>query len=215
MDRIQIGEGLPRPMGASWNGEGVNFSLFSAHATRVEVCLYGPTGQETARFDLPEYTNQIWHGYVAGLRPGTLYGYRVHGLYEPDQGHRFNPNKLLLDPYARGHAGELIWDPAVFGYQMESGDDTTFDERDSAPFMPKCVVVDPNFEWSGGYERRTVPWEHTILYETSSRLYQTPSQGCARASRNLQGLGGQGGYRLPQIARRHLDRAAADPHLYQ
>jgi isoamylase len=169
MDRIQIREGLPRPMGASWTGEGVNFALFSAHATRVEVCLYDPAGQETARFDLPEYTNQIWHGYVAGLRPGTLYGYRVHGLYEPDQGHRFNPNKLLLDPYARGHAGELIWDPAVFGYQMESGDDTTFDERDSAPFMPKCVVVDPNFEWSGGYERRTVPWEHTILYETHLR----------------------------------------------
>jgi isoamylase len=169
MDRIEIREGLPRPMGASWNGDGVNFVLFSAHATRVEVCLYDPTGQETARFDLPEYTNQIWHGYLAGLTPGTLYGYRVHGPYEPDQGHRFNPNKLLLDPYARGHAGELIWDPAVFGYQMESGDDTTFDERDSAPFMPKCVVVDPNFEWSGGHERHTVPWEHTILYETHLR----------------------------------------------
>ena len=84
MDKIEIKEGLPRPMGASWNGEGVNFALFSAHATRVEVCLYDPTGRETARFDLPEYTNQIWHGYVAGLTPGTLYGYRVHGPYEPD-----------------------------------------------------------------------------------------------------------------------------------
>jgi isoamylase len=169
MDKIDIKEGLPRPMGASWNGEGVNFALFSAHATRVEVCLYDPTGRETARFDLPEYTNQIWHGYVAGLTPGTLYGYRVHGPYEPDQGHRFNPNKLLLDPYARGHAGELVWDPAVFGYQMESGDDTTFDERDSAKFMPKCVVVDPNFEWRGDRERHAVPWEHTIIYETHLR----------------------------------------------
>ena len=169
MDKIEIEEGLPRPMGASWNGEGVNFALFSAHATRVEVCLYDPTGRETARFDLPEYTNQIWHGYVAGLTPGTLYGYRVHGPYEPDLGHRFNPNKLLLDPYARGHAGGLIWDPAVFGYRMESGDDTSFDERDSAPFTPKCVVVDPNFEWSGDRERHAVHWEHTILYETHLR----------------------------------------------
>jgi isoamylase len=161
MDRIEVREGLPRPMGASWNGngEGVNFALFSAHATRVELCLYEPTGRQTARVDLPEYTNQVWHGYVAGLAPGTLYGYRVHRPYEPDQGHRFNPNKLLLDPDARGHAGEIKWDPAIFGYQMESGDDTTFDERDSAPFMPKCVVVDPNFEWSGGHERHTVPWE--------------------------------------------------------
>ena len=107
------------------------------HATKVEVCLYDASGtEETARFDLPEYTNEIWHGYVPGIEPGTLYGYRVHGPYEPDQGHRFNPNKLLLDPYATGYAGDLKWDPAVFGYQLKSGDDTTFDERDSAPFMP-------------------------------------------------------------------------------
>ena len=170
MEGIDVSEGLPGPMGASWDGRGVNFALFSAHATRVEVCVYDPAGRETARFDLPEYTNQIWHGYAAGLAPGTLYGYRVHGPYEPDRGHRFNPNKLLLDPYARGYAGELEWDPAVFGYKMETGDDTTFDRRDSAPFMPKCVVVDPNFEWNGGgHGRHTVPWEHTIIYETHLR----------------------------------------------
>ena len=170
MDKIDVREGLPRPMGASWDGRGVNFSLFSAHATRVEVCVYDQTGErETARFDLSEYTNQIWHVYAPGLTPGTLYGYRVHGPYEPDQGHRFNPNKLLLDPYARGHAGELKWDPALFGYQMESGDDTTFDKRDSAPFMPKCVVVDPNFEWNGEGERHPAPWEHTVVYETHVR----------------------------------------------
>src|SRR6201999_1198458 len=137
MDRIEVREGLPRPMGASWNGEGVNFAVFSAHATGVEVCLYDPAGRETARSTPPEPPNRICHGSVPGLAPGTLYGYRVHGPYEPDQGHRFNPNKLLLDPYACAHVGELQWNPAVFGYKMESGDDLPFDERGSGTFMPK------------------------------------------------------------------------------
>jgi isoamylase len=170
LDNIRIREGLPHPLGATWDGEGVNFALFSAHANRVEIGLFDEQGErETVRVDLPEYTDEIWHGYLPGVSPGTIYGYRVHGPYEPDQGHRFNPNKLLLDPYARGHFGELKWDPAVFGYQMESGDDTTFDERDSAPFMPKCVVVDPNFDWQGEPQGRAVPWDHTILYETHLR----------------------------------------------
>ena len=170
MDKIQPREGLPYPLGASWDGRGVNFALFSAHATRVEVCLFDETGnREMARIDLPEYTDAIWHGYLPDLAPGAIYGFRVHGPYEPDQGHRFNPNKLLLDPYAKGHFGELKWDPAVFGYEMESSDDTTFDKRDSAPFMPKCVVVDPNFDWKQEQQRRPVPWDHTILYETHVR----------------------------------------------
>jgi isoamylase len=165
-----VREGLPRPLGASWDGDGANFALFSAHATGVELCLYDESGtEETARFDLPEFTNEIWHGYIPGIEPGTLYGYRVHGPYEPDQGHRFNPNKLLLDPYATGYAGELRWDPAVFGYELESGDDTTFDERDSAPFMPKCVVIDPSFAWKQERQGRAVPWDRTILYETHVR----------------------------------------------
>ncbi len=167
---IQIREGLPHPLGATWDGKGVNFALFSAHATEVEICLFDEQGErETARIELPEYTGEIWHGYLPGVTPGTIYGYRVHGPYEPDQGHRFNPNKLLLDPYARGHFGELKWDPAVFGYEMESGDDTSFDERDSAPFMPKCVVVDPDFDWKGEPGGRAVPWDRTILYETHLR----------------------------------------------
>jgi isoamylase len=150
VDKNQISEGLPHPLGATWDGGGVNFALFSANATRVEICLFDQNGVlETARVELPEYTNEIWHGYLPGVEPGAIYGYRVHGPYEPHQGHRFNPNKLLLDPYARGHFGELEWHPAVFGFQVESGDDTTFDERDSAPFVPKCVVVDPNFDWKG------------------------------------------------------------------
>jgi isoamylase len=168
MDKPNVTEGLPHPLGATWDGAGVNFALFSAHATRVEICLFDEQG-ETARIELPEYTDEIWHGYVPGVAPGTIYGYRVHGPYEPEQGHRFNPNKLLLDPYARGHFGELKWDPAVFGYQMESGDDTSFDERDSAPFMPKCVVVDPNFDWTGEPGGRAVPWDRTILYEAHLR----------------------------------------------
>ena len=167
MKENPIREGLPHPRGATWDGQGTNFALFSAHATKVEVCIFDESGtKELRRVALPEYTDQIWHGYLPDVHPGTIYGYRVHGPYDPENGHRFNPNKLLLDPYATAHCGELTWDPAVFGYQMESGDDTTFDERDSAPFMPKCVVVDPNFEWRGESGRRFQPYDDTILYET-------------------------------------------------
>jgi isoamylase len=172
INKGRIREGLPHPRGATWQGKGVNFALFSAHATRVELCLFDETGErETARIDLPEYTDEIWHGYVPDVHPGAIYGYRVHGPYEPSSGNRFNPNKLVLDPYAQGHFGDLKWDPAVFGYQLESGDDTTLDERDSAPFMPKCVVVDPNFDWKGAPTRRVIPWEHTIVYELHLRGY--------------------------------------------
>ena len=165
--RPQLREGLPHPRGAHWDGKGTNFALFSANATKVEVCLFDSSGErETARIELPEYTDQVFHGWVPDVPPGTFYGYRVHGPYEPESGHRFNPNKLLLDPYARAHAFELKWNPAVFGYHMESGDDLTFDERDSASFMPKCVVVDPDFDWHGEPRGRRVPWDRTILYET-------------------------------------------------
>jgi isoamylase len=164
----RLREGLPFPRGATWDGEGTNFAIFSAHATKVELCLFedGDTGREIERIELPEYTDQIFHGYLPEVRPGQYYGYRVHGPYEPEAGHRFNPNKLLLDPYARAHAGRLEWNPALFGYQMESGDDLTFDERDSAPFVPRCVVVDPNFDWHGQPRGRPVPWDRTIVYET-------------------------------------------------
>jgi len=158
-----VREGLPFPLGASWDGNGTNFALFSANATKVEVCLFD--GDVERRIELPEYTNEVFHGYIPDVGPGTFYGYRVHGPYEPEHGHRFNPNKLLLDPYARAHAGALTWDPAVFGYQMESGDDTTFDERDSAPFVPKCVVVDADFDWKGEPGRTNIPWDQTVIYE--------------------------------------------------
>jgi isoamylase len=164
---MAIREGSPNPRGAYWSGKGTNFALFSANATKVEVCLFDGDGvKETARIELPEYTDQVFHGFVPDIGPGQFYGYRVHGPYEPDEGHRFNPNKLLLDPYARAHAGKIMWNPAVYGYKMETGDDTTFDDRDSAPFMPKCVVVDQNYDWQGEPGRQKVAWDDTIFYET-------------------------------------------------
>jgi len=167
----RVREGQPFPLGATWTGRGVNFALFSAHASKVELCLFDQGGlREIERIELPEYTDEVWHGFLPDARPGTIYAYRVHGAYEPQHGHRFNPNKLLLDPYAKAIVGDLKWDPAVFGYKMESGDDTTFDERDSAAFMPKCRVIDPAFTWGEDRPPRT-PWEQTIVYETHVRGY--------------------------------------------
>jgi isoamylase len=197
VDKVEIREGLPHPLGATWDGKGVNFALFSAHASRVEVCLFDEQGRrETARVELPEYTDEIWHGYMPDVAPSAV-------PYEPDRGHRFNPNKLLLDPYARGHFGELKWDPAVFGYQMRAGDDTTFDERDSAPFMPKCVVVDPNFDWQGEPQGRAVAWDRTVLYEALVRGFTKLHPMVPEAHRgNLQGSRQQRRGRLHKIARR-------------
>jgi glycogen operon protein len=165
--RSRVTEGHSQAHGAIWDGKGTNFTLFSAHATKVEVCLFDAQGAtELERLVLPEYTDQIWHGYIPGVSPGSVYGLRVHGPYEPEQGHRFNPNKLLLDPYARAHTGELRWSPECFGYTIGAeNDDLSFDERDSAPFVPKCVVVDPDFDWKGQPRTRGVPWDHTIVYE--------------------------------------------------
>ena len=121
--RTTIREGRPFPLGATWDGLGVNFALFSAHATKVELCIFDePARREIERFELPEYTDEVWHGYVPTARPGTVYGYRVHGPYEPDAGHRFNPNKLLIDPYARQLVGALKWGPELFGYTLDHPD---------------------------------------------------------------------------------------------
>ncbi len=166
--RSRLSEGLPYPLGATWDGLGVNFALFSAHATKVELCLFEDGGRrEVERVTLPEYTDEVWHGYLPDARPGTVYGYRVHGPYEPAAGHRFNPNKLLLDPYARQAIGRIEWNPALFGYRVETGDDLTFDERDSAPFNMKACVIDTAFTWGNG--RRRIPWENTVIYETHVR----------------------------------------------
>ena len=154
-------------LGAHFDGEGTNFALFSAHAERVELCLYDDSGRnEIARIDLPEYTNEVWHGYLPGVKPGMLYGYRVHGPYDPANGHRFNPNKLLLDPYAREIVGDIAWTKGHFGYDIDSEEkDLSFSTLDNAAEMPKCRVIDPrisrNYNGSPG-----VPWADTIVYET-------------------------------------------------
>jgi isoamylase len=164
--RSQIREGKPFPLGATWDGLGVNFALFSAHATKVELCLFDETGEtELERIELPEYTDEVWHGYLPTARPGTVYGYRVHGPFEPDAGHRFNPNKLLVDPYAKQLVGALRWGPELFGYRFDHADkDKSFDTRDSAPMMQKCRVIDPAFTW-GSSRKPEIPWERTIVYE--------------------------------------------------
>jgi glycogen operon protein len=161
----RLTEGRPYPLGATWDGLGVNFAIFSANATKVELCLFDAAGEtEVERIELPEYTDEVWHGYLPDARPGVVYGYRVYGPYEPADGHRFNPNKLLLDPYAKQIVGRLEWNPALFGYALESGDDLTFDERDSAPFMVKARVIDPAFTW--GHDRKPeTAWDRTIVYE--------------------------------------------------
>jgi isoamylase len=142
--RANVLPGRPYPLGARWNGAGVNFALFSEHAEKVELCLFDPRGRrEMERIVLPEYTDSVWHGYLPDARPGLLYGYRVYGPYDPANGHRFNHHKLLLDPYAAMVAGTLQWSDAHFGYRIGSSRaDMSFDRRDNAAGMPKCVVVD-------------------------------------------------------------------------
>ena len=172
MARSRIEPGSPSPLGATWDGRGVNFALFTEHAERVELCLFDAGGRkETERIALPEYTNQIWHGYIVGLHPGQLYGYRVHGPYDPRAGHRFNANKLLIDPYARAIEGPLLLADAHFGYRRDSSrGDLSFDRRDSARITPKCRVVETAFTW--GPERLpNVPWSRSVIYELHVRGY--------------------------------------------
>jgi glycogen operon protein len=164
---MKVWPGQPYPLGATWDGAGVNFALFSENATGVELCLFdSPDAEsESRRIPFVERTDLVWHAYLPEARPGQLYGYRVYGPYEPQAGHRFNPHKLLIDPYAKSLASTTKWDDSVFGYTIGSdAADLSFDERDSAPFIPKCVVVDPAFSW-GRDERPRTPWHRTLIYE--------------------------------------------------
>ena len=156
--------GAPQPLGASLTARGVNFAVFSAHARRVELCLFDAQGRESARLELPARTGDIWHGLLPAAfgGAGTLYGYRVHGPYQPGEGHRFNPVKLLLDPCATAIEGGFTWHPALRG--AEPGNDWLPDENDSAPYVPKCRVVDTAFDW-GGVRAPSVPWRDTVIYE--------------------------------------------------
>ncbi len=162
--------GKPYPLGASWDGLGVNFAVFSAHAERVELCLFDPAGRrELSRLELQDCTDEVFHGYLEAARPGLVYGYRVHGPYQPEAGHRFNPNKLLLDPYAHRLVGAVRWSDALFGYRIGGArEDLSFDRRDSAAAMPKAVVVENSFQWG----EETAPgrgWGETVIYETHVR----------------------------------------------
>lgn len=159
--------GSPFPLGAYWDGNGVNFALYSENATAVELCLFSDENPQTEsiRIRIKERDNHIWHVYLPELRPGQLYGYRVYGPYEPQAGHRFNPNKLLIDPYAKAISGTIQWNDALFGYEVGHADaDLSFDDRDSAPFIPKAVVIDNRFDWEGDRLPR-IPYHRTVIYE--------------------------------------------------
>ncbi len=162
----QMTAGRAYPLGATWDGTGVNFALFSAHAKQVDLCLFDATGShEVARLPLPACTDQVWHGYLPDAQPGLLYGYRVHGPYEPLQGHRFNAHKLLIDPYARAFAGAFEWSDAHYGYRAgDAAGDLSFDRRDNAGVLPKCRVIDPAYAWEGDRPPHT-PWADTVIYE--------------------------------------------------
>ncbi|WP_394677412.1 glycogen debranching protein GlgX [uncultured Sphingobacterium sp.] len=161
----KINTGSPYPLGATYDGEGVNFALFSENAEAVELYLYDSSNQqEIEKFKITEKTHQVWHIYVSGIKPGQLYGYRVHGPYDPAQGHRFNPHKLLIDPYAKAISGVVQWNDALFAYNIGE-DDLSLDTTDSAPFVPKSVVIDGHFDWGDDHPPR-VPMHQSVIYET-------------------------------------------------
>ncbi len=163
---MRVWPGRPYPRGATWDGIGVNFAVFSEHATKVELCLFDSADakKETERIPLPEQTDLIWHGYFPDIRPGQLYGYRVHGPYEPAAGMRFNPNKVLFDPYGKAVGRDLTWGDELFGYTLGHKDeDLSFDERDSAALAPLAVVIDPAVTWGNDLAPKT-PWHKTLIY---------------------------------------------------
>ena len=162
----RVSAGSPHPLGASWDGKGTNFALFSSTAEKVELCLFDKSGRiEVDRITLPERSEDVWHGYLPYAQPGQLYGYRVHGPYDPEAGFRFNPHKLLVDPYSKRLGGTFQWNDMHLAYRVgNKREDLSFDRRDNAKFMLKSVVVDPAYTW--GEDRHPhVAWEDTIIYE--------------------------------------------------
>ncbi len=188
-----IWPGKPYPLGATWDGVGVNFALFSQHATGVELCLFDPPDpssrsrraapRERERISMTEQTDNVWHVYLPGAQPGLQYGYRVFGPYDPEQGHRFNPQKLLIDPYAKAIAGPLRWHDAVFGYKVGNPyADLIADQRDSAPYMPRCVVIDPAFDW-GDDRPPATPLHRSVICELHIKGFTKQHPGVPRGSR--------------------------------
>ncbi|MGH8143811.1 MAG: alpha-amylase family glycosyl hydrolase, partial [Steroidobacteraceae bacterium] len=178
-----ISAGAPAPLGATWDGRGVHFAVYAGHADEVQLCLFSAGAREEQRLVMPDCTDGVWHGYVSGLSPGQLYGYRAHGPYQPEQGHRYNANKLLLDPYARRLAGALRWSDALYGYRLGSPrEDLSFDRRDSAAYVPKGVVTSGLFEW-GEDRAPEIPWSETVIYEAHLRGLTMRLDGIPEAQR--------------------------------
>jgi isoamylase len=176
---MRVWPGSPRPLGATWDGEGVNFAIFSENATAVQLLLFddADSGTPAASVSLQEVTDRVWHAYLPDVRPGDLYGYKIDGPYEPSSGHRFNNHKLLIDPYAKAVSGLIDWDDDLFGYTVGHDDvDLSFDPRDSSARMPKSVVVDPAFTWGDDRPPRT-PWNRTVIYEAHVRGMTMQNQG--------------------------------------
>ena len=158
--------GAPYPLGATWDGKGVNFALFADNATGVELYLFNAASgePETEKIRLYEKSHQIWHGYIPGIQPGQLYGYRVYGPYDPQAGHRFNPRKLLIDPYAKAIASTIQWDDSLFGYDLTSGDDLKASDSDSGFFTPKSIVIDHRYDWEDDRPPK-IAYHDSIIYE--------------------------------------------------
>ena len=176
---MKIWPGKPYPLGATWDGMGVNFSLFSEHAAGVELCLFDSVEavRESARVPLTGQTDRVWHGYLTEVRPGQLYGYRVAGPYDPNAGHRFNPAKVVLDPYSKQVGRPVRWGDETFGYRVGHPQrDLVADDRDDAAFAPLGTVVDPAFTW-GDDEPPGIPWHDTVIYEMHVKGFTTHHPG--------------------------------------
>ncbi|MBV9674517.1 MAG: glycogen debranching enzyme GlgX, partial [Verrucomicrobia bacterium] len=199
----RVWPGRPYPLGATWDGIGVNFALFSESATKVELCLFESAQARSESFRIPIkwVNNQVWHCFLPEARPGQLYGYRVHGPYAPQDGHRFNANKILLDPYAKTIGRDLQWSDLLYGFPRNTGNAEQFDDRDNASFAPLASVLEPAFTWGEDHFPRT-PWHKSVVYETHVKGFtalhpQVPEQlrgtyaGLASpaAIRYLQNLG--------------------------
>ena len=213
---MKILPGFPYPLGATWDGTGVNFAIFSEDATAVELCLFDSADAtvESTRVPLPEQTDQVWHGYLRDTRPGQLYGYRVHGPYDPGAGLRFNPAKVLIDPYAKAVGRTVRWHDSLFGYRLDAPEDTAPDERDSAAYAPLAAVVDQAFTWGDDRPPRT-PWHETLIYEAHVKGFTMLNPRVPLAERGTYlGLASEAGDRAPDEPRRDGGRAdaGAPPH---
>ena len=183
--------GEPFPLGPQWDGEGTNFALFSENAERVELCLFDTDGGNEERITLQERTAFNWHCYLPGVGPGQRYGYRVHGGYDPANGRRFNPSKLLIDPYAKAINGDVDWEAAnVLPYppSVDADADLTIDETDSAPAMPRSIVIDPTFDWEDDdWVRPRIPWRDTVIYEVHVKGFTKLREGVREDIRGTYG----------------------------